>query len=95
MNDYHDMFQGIKTGGGAVHLVSVHKMEPFVFKMKGFKWKKVTLESRMENMFADAWITESRVSVGQSMVQYKKFILNIYIITSYNYVKIYILSIEI
>lgn len=46
--------QGIKTGGGAVHLVSVHKMEPFVFKMKGFKWKKVTLESRMENMFADA-----------------------------------------
>ena len=29
------------------------------------------------------------------MVQYKKFILNIYIITSHNYVKIYILSIEI
>ena len=48
------MFQGVKTGGGAVHLVNVHKMEPFVFKMKGFKWKKVTLESRMENMFADA-----------------------------------------
>ena len=54
MTYYHDMFQGVKTGGGAVHLVNVHKMEPFVFKMKGFKWKKVTLESRMENMFADA-----------------------------------------
>jgi len=47
-------FQGIRLGSGAMHVINVHKMEPFMFKMKGLKWKKLSVEEQMENMFANA-----------------------------------------
>ena len=46
--------QGIRSGPGALHVIKVHKMEPFVFKMKGLKWKKVSVEEQMETIFANA-----------------------------------------
>jgi len=47
-------FQGVKSGSGAMHVINVHKMEPFMFKMKGLRWKKVSIEEQMEQMFASA-----------------------------------------
>ena len=46
--------QGIRSGAGAMHVINVHKMEPFLFKIKGLRWKKVSIEEQMENMFANA-----------------------------------------
>ena len=37
-----------------MHVINVHKMEPFMFKMKGLRWKKVSIEEQMEQMFASA-----------------------------------------
>jgi len=46
-------FQGMKTGPAAKHGMSVHQTDPAEVKRRGLKWKKVSLENRMQQIFAE------------------------------------------
>ena len=40
-------------GTAGAHGIGVHKTDPEQTKAGGLKWKKVSLETRMEELFAD------------------------------------------
>ena len=50
---YGVCLQGMKTGPAAKHGMSVHQTDPAEVKRRGLKWKKVSLESRMQQIFAE------------------------------------------
>ena len=45
--------QGMKTGPAAKHGMAVRNIGPALVKRRGLKWKKVSLESRMQMIFAE------------------------------------------
>jgi hypothetical protein len=47
------ILQGMQTGPAAQHGISVHKTDPDQIKRRGLRWKKVSLEMRMEQIFAE------------------------------------------
>ena len=40
-------------GTAGAHGMDVHHTDPLQTKARGLKWKKVSLETRMEELFAD------------------------------------------
>ena len=47
------MFQGLQSGVAAKHGTSVHQTDRQQIMERGHEWKKVSLETRMEQLFAD------------------------------------------
>jgi len=51
--DFHTDHKGMQCGAAAKHGESVHKMDCEQLDEEGLRWKKVSLEERMEQLFAE------------------------------------------
>ena len=47
------MFQGLEFGAAAKHGISKHQADPKQIQERVQEWKKVSLETRMEQLFAE------------------------------------------
>jgi len=51
--DFHTDFRGLESGVAAKHAASAHQAAPQQVLEPGLEWKKVSLETRMEQLFAE------------------------------------------
>ena len=47
------LFQGMQSGRAAAHGVAAHQADSAQMNARGLRWKKISLESRMEELFAE------------------------------------------
>eukprot|EP00092_Neocalanus_flemingeri_P023925 GFUD01025953.1.p1 GENE.GFUD01025953.1~~GFUD01025953.1.p1 ORF type:complete len:498 (+),score=139.47 GFUD01025953.1:51-1544(+) len=52
--DFQTDMQGMKSGPAAEHGIAVHQVSPWEVKKHGLKWKRMSLEKRMRQIFAEA-----------------------------------------